>query len=338
MRKRTRATLREVADVAKLHPSTVSRILRGDDSRGSPATRARVFEAVKQLEYRPDFAARSLRTRRSFTLGLVIPDVRDTTHARIYMGAEAAARRRGYHVLISPVGSDRLHRKEDLEYLMERSVDGVLVATARIHDPLLEQFEKEGMSFVLVSRRMEGPAPHAVADNELGMRLATRHLIELGHRRIGFIKGISGVSTTEERLRGYLSALADANLPPDEELIVGGRFDAVAAAAATQELLDGQRLPTAIAVSDDMMAVAACRVLKEAGLKVPNDVSVIGFNDLPIAALVDPPLSTVSIQLERIGELATDMLIDRLDGQEPVGNAILEPELVVRGSTASPSI
>lgn len=330
-------TLRMVADEVGLHPSTVSRILRGEELRGSPQTKERVFRAAESLGYRPNLAARSLRTQRSFALGYVIPDVRDAASASIYMGAEGAARRRGYHVVISPVDADRLHHKEHFDFLKGRGVDGMLIGTSRLRDPLVEQLERAGTQFVLVSRRTaDETAPRVVADNLAGGRLATQHLIELGHRRVALISGTPDASTSEGRMAGYRVALENAGLSLDDLLIGGGRFDVDVAADATRSLLRNREPPTAIVVVDDMMAVAVIRELTAHGLSVPEDVSVTGFNDLPVAALAAPPLTTVRVPLERMGGLATDMLIDRIEGREPTANIVLDPELVVRSSTAPP--
>lgn len=331
-----KVTLRMLADVTGLHPSTVSRVLRGEDGRASAETKDRVFAAAERLGYQPDLGARSLRTRRSLTLGLVIPDIRDAVFASIYIGAERAAREHGYHVLLSSVDAAHGPQREHINVLTERGVDGALIATATIRDPLLVQLEQAGIPFVLVNRRTMNRASYVVGDDETGGRSVTQHLIALGHRRIGFVRGTPGVSTTEGRLSGYRSALAEASIPIDEQLIVGTSFDTAAAAKAVRSLIELSEKPTAIAVADDMMAIAVCRVLADKGLRIPEDMSVTGYNDLPVARLVEPPLTTVHNQLEEMGEQAVKLLVRRLTGLELVENVTLETRLVTRRSSGAP--
>lgn len=336
MKPRKETTLRTVAQATGLHPSTVSRILRGELERSSAATRARVLQAAEQLGYRPDFAARSLRMRQSCALGFLVPDVRNIVFVNIFVGAEAVARQRGYQLILSPVGNDQPPQKEHFDFLIERNVDGMLIATAKLSDPLLEQLENAEIPYVLVNRRTADYVSYVASDDEEGGRLVTRHLIELGHCRIAFVSGTRGVSTTEGRLAGYRAALAEANLPVEEQLIFGGGYTTATGTAATRLLLNRPELPTAIVVSDDMMAMAVCRELTEQGLRVPEDVSVTGYNDLPIAALASPSLTTIDNRLELMGEQAAELLVNRIQGQLPIKSSVISPRLVVRESSASP--
>jgi LacI family transcriptional regulator len=338
MRSRTKITLRTLAEATGLHPSTVSRILRGQHGRSSAATRARVVQAAERLGYQPDFAARSLRTRQSFALGFLVPDVRNIVFVSLFIGAEAAARRHGYQLLLSPVGNDQPPQKEHFDFLIERNVDGMLIATARLDDPLLEQLENAEIPYILVNRRAADNIPYVVCDDEEGGRMVTRHLIGLGHRRIGFVSGTRGVSTTEGRLAGYRAALTDASLPIDEQLIAGDGYTTTTGTAAARSLLNRPELPTAIVVSDDMMAVAVCRELTEQGLRVPEDVSVTGYNDLPIAALMSPSLTTIDNSLELMGEQAAELLVNRIHGQDRKKSLVISPQLVVRKSSVTPPL
>jgi LacI family transcriptional regulator len=329
-----------VADATGLHPSTVSRILTGAGARTSADTRRRVLETAERLGYQPNLAARSLRTRRSLTIGLVIPDLTDPVFAQLHLGAEAAARRSGYHVLLSTVDAAAIPCASDLDYLTARGVDGVLLATAKPEDPLLDRLRALRMPYVLVNRVAGADHPHVANDEELGGRLVTRHLLELGHRRFGFVGGMPGASTADGRLAGFRAALAEAGVDLDERRVVVGAFGPRHAIAATEAILDvgeaGER-PTAIVVVDDLMAIAARRVLADRGLRVPLDVSVTGYNDLPLAALVEPALTTVRTDLDGMGQAAALALL-RVVGGEPVPESVLRaPSLVVRASTAPPA-
>ena len=295
-----------------------------------------MIQTAERLGYQPDFAARSLRTRQSFALGFLVPDVRNIVFVSLFIGAEAAARRHGYQLLLSPVGNDQPPQKEHIDFLVERNVDGMLIATARLDDPLLEQLKNAEIPYILVNRWTDDSMPYVACDDEEGGRLVTRHLIELGHRRIGFVRGTRGVSTTEGRLAGYYAALAEADLPADQQLIVGSGYTTTTGTTAARSILNNPELPTAIVVSDDMVAAAVCRELAEQGLRVPEDVSVTGYNDLPIAALLSPSLTTVDNRLELMGEQAAELLVNRIHGQVPKKSSVITPRLVVRESSAPP--
>ncbi|HEX7299462.1 MAG TPA: LacI family DNA-binding transcriptional regulator [Solirubrobacteraceae bacterium] len=333
---RQAVSLRALADATNLHPSTVSRILRGVDQRSSETTRARVLAAAQELGYRPNLAARSLRTRRSLAIGLVIPDLTDTLFASVHAGVERAARAEGYHSLLATVALDGSPGQDDLDFLIARGVDGILLAAARLHEPVLASLHAEGVPCVLINRRTVDGSPSVAADDEGGARAATEHLQELGHTRIGFIGGKRGVSTAEARLAGYRATMAAAALDVDERLIRGERFGTGPAREAAESLLALNDPPTAIVVVDDMMALAVQRVLRERGLRVPEDVSVTGFNDLPVAALAEPPLTTVATQPDRMGELGASVLLDHLAHGAELRSELIPATLVVRGSTAPP--
>jgi LacI family transcriptional regulator len=333
-----RVSLRALAEATSLHPSTVSRILNGVDVRSSAATRARVVRTAQELGYQPDVAARSLRTGRSFAVGFVIPDLTDTLFARLHQGAERAAHAEGYHTLLCTVELDAGLCERDIAFLTARGVDGILLATARLDEPLLERLREAGTPCLLINRHTLGGEPFVAADDEAGARAATEHLLELGHRRIGFVGGTPGVSTAEGRLAGYRAAIEAAGLGVDEALVRGESFGVAPARAAAEKLLALDEIPTAIVVVDDMMALAVHGVLREHGLRVPEDVSVTGFNDLPIAELVDPPLTTVTTQPELMGELATRILLDHVVRGAELRTELLPSSLIVRGSTAPPPL
>lgn len=335
MKGRKRVTLRTLAVETGLHPSTVSRILRGERDRSSEETRDRVLEVAKRRGYYPDFAARSLRSRKSFAIGFIVPDIRNIVYVNIYTGAAAATRRHDYHMLLSPLTTELPNWKEHFDFLTQRGVDGMLIATARIQDPALDHLE-QAVPYVLVNRRAGGRVPYVVSNDETGGQLVTQHLIELGHHNIAFVRGALGVSTTEGRLAGYRSALENAGIPVNERLIVGDSYDTMRTARTIRLLLNTREPFTAVVVSDDMMATAVCHVLEENGLRVPDDVSVTGYNNLPIASLMSPTLTTVDNDLERMGKRAAELLIRRLSGRGPCKSATLTPKLIVRESSAPP--
>lgn len=294
-----------------------------------------MLEVAKRRGYYPDFAARSLQTRKSFAIGCIVPDVRNIVYVNIYSGAAAEARRHGYHMLLSPLTSELPNWEEHFNFLTQRGVDGVLIATARIQDPALGPLEQM-VPYVLVNRRTAGSEPYVVSSDETGGRLVTQHLIELGHRNIAFVRGDLGVSTTEGRLAGYRSALDSAGIPVNYRLIVGDSYDTVRTAQTIRLLLNTGEPFTAVVVSDDMMAIAVCHALEERGLRVPDDISVTGYNNLPIASLMSPTLTTVDNDLERMGKQAVELLIRRLDERKLCKSTTLVPKLIIRDSSAPP--
>lgn len=329
-----KTTLRMVAAETGLHPSTVSRILNGHIDRTSAATRARVLEAAERLRYQPNFAARTLRTKRSMTIGLVTPDLTDPVFAQIHAAAEATVRGFGYHVLLSTAGTSETRRRSDLDYLTARGIDGLLLASAEWDDPTLARLEELTMPYLLVNRTAPGH-PYVAADDRLGGYLVTRHLLDLGHRDFAFIGGRPRTSTAEGRLAGFRDALAEARIEVQEQRVLVGEFGTRHAIDAAERILALGRAPTAVVVVDDTMALAARRVLVDHGLRVPEDVSITGYNDLPVAALVDPPITTVRNFLDRIGETAAGLLLEAMRTGDPPESVLLPPELVARQSSAT---
>jgi LacI family transcriptional regulator len=331
-------TLRMVAAETGLHPSTVSRILNGHVGRTSAATQARVLEAAQRLAYQPNLAARALRTNRTMTIGLVAPDLTDPVFAQIHAAAEAVARRFGYHVLLATVDSPHAHTHTDLDYLLARGVDGLLLASAEVGDPILSRLPGMRIPYVLVNRTVAGDHPSITADDRLGGYFATKHLLELGHRDVAFVGGTPRTSTAERRLAGFRAALAEAGIAVDERHVLVGDFGTAHAMGAAAQILAFDSLPTGIVVVDDMMALAVRRVLVDGGLRVPEDVSITGYNDLPVAALAEPPLTTIRNFLDRIGEIAATRLIAAMDSGSDPESMVLTPELVVRRSCAPPPL
>ena len=338
-------TLRDVARRSGVHPATASRAL-------NPATRmlvseetaGRVLSAAAALGYRPNTVARSLRTRRSHTIGVLIPDLTNPLFPPIVRGLEDRLAADGYVALIGNTDADDERELMVFELMRARHVDGFVLATATTHNRVLEEAAQAGLLVVLVNRLSEEFSfPSVSVDNERGIRLAVGHLAGLGHRRIAHVAGPQDTSTGRERLRGFERALADAGLTAGPSLITHAAAFAIEEGyRCTRELLsagDGGGGPvcTAIAAGNDMLAIGCYKALEEAGLRCPEDVSVIGFNDMPFIDRLRPPLSTIAFPHYQVGTEAAQLLLERLAGDErPVRSLHLAPELVVRGSTAPP--
>ena len=330
-------TLRDVARVAGVHPATVSRALN-EETRAlvNAETAQRVLKAAEKLGYRPNPIARGLKTNRSYTIGVLIPDLTNPLFPPILRGIEDRLETAGYTPLVANTDNDPERELLDSQTMRARQVDGIIAATARrdhrLHDALLEA----GIELVLVNRRQaELPVSSATADDRMGMRLAVEHLLSLGHTRIAHLAGPLDYSTGLDRHDSFLETMRAAGLEPDPELIlVAEAFtEAEGARLCGQLLADGHEL-TAVAAANDLLALGCYDVLAERGLRCPDDISVMGFNDMPFADRFNPPLSTIHIPHYEIGKAAGELMLDRLqDGESPPREIRLEPHLVVRDST-----
>lgn len=329
---RPKPTLKSIAAAAGVHPSTASRALsQQPGSRIPPATIERVRRAAEELGYQVDPWARSLRTGRSMLLGLGIPRITDVVLAQMFEAAQERARQHGYET-ITVTSFDRPDEEaSSARSLLERRVDGVVLATARLNDESLDMFKAQGCPIVLLNRS-SGDHPVVRGDDELGGYLATDHLLGLGHRRIGHVAGPSNVSTGVGRLAGYKRALAEHGVPFEPALVRPGQFDATSAMRATEELLALPERPTAIFAINDMSALGAMAVAQRHGLRVPDDIAIVGYNDSEVSRLLPIPMTTVRYPLAEMGERAVDLLVALLAGED-VQSVVMTPELVVRAST-----
>jgi LacI family transcriptional regulator, galactose operon repressor len=333
-------TLRDVAAMAGVHPATASRALNpGTRSLISPRTADRVLRAAEQLGYQPNAVARSLRTSRSSSIGVVVPDLTNPLFPPIVRGIEDALAPHGYVLLIVNTDNDPELEDRLIASLRSRSVDGLILATARLGHPLLRVPAEIGFPVVLANRRTEGlPFPSVTADDASGIHAAVAHLAGLGHRRIAHIAGPQDTSTGMGRLRAFRSAMQEHGLPVDAALI--RRTSAWLedeGARALSDLLDANRPFSAIFAGNDMLALGCYDVLAERGLRCPEDLSVVGFNDMPLVDKLRPGLTTVHIPHYDIGWEAGRMMLDELTRGEQQAKAVLMPvSLSIRESTGPP--
>jgi LacI family transcriptional regulator len=333
-----RATLRDVARVAGVHPGTVSRAL-------NPATEAlvrnetvqRVRQVAEELGYRPNPLARGLKTNRSFTIGVLVPDIQNPLFPPIIRGIDDRLGEAGYTPLIANTDNDPVRERVDLEAMRARQVDGFVAATARTDHSLLDEIAAAGTPLVLVNRRVEdGSLPSATADDRGGVRLAVEHLVSRGHKQIAHLAGPRDVSTGHARHEGFLAAMQDAGLEPSL-IKVGRAFTEPEGARLCEELLDADAPFTAIVAGNDLMALGCYDVFAVRGIDCPGEVSVVGFNDMPFADRFSPPLTTIGIPQYEIGVAAAELLLERLQGRADGPREIVLPaHLIVRGSTRRP--
>ncbi len=328
------ATLRDVATAAGVHPATASRALNpGTRLLVSEETARRVSEAADRLGYRPNPVARSLRTRRSHTIGVLIPDLNNPLFPPIVRGIEDRLAEHGYVALIGNTDADLAKERLVFDQMRARHVDGFVLATAITGSPILAEAAAGDVPVVLVNRTSQDyPFSSVSVDNEQGVRAAVAHLASLGHTRIGHIAGPQNVSTGAARLRGFQAGMAAHKLRvTDEQVIYATAYSLEEGMRCGQELLG--RL-TAVVAGNDMLAVGCYGAFDELGLRCPEDISVIGFNDMPFVDRLRPPLSSVRFPHYQLGTEAAALLLERISVQDsPVKILFLAPELVARGST-----
>lgn len=334
----SRPTIQDVARRAGVSRQTVSRVLN-NKGEVRPETRERVLAAIEELNYRPNAVARSMVRGHTCTLGCIAPSLTDFTFASIIEGAQAEARRQGYFILTGSAPTEG-EVESLLEEFLHRQVDGLMVFNPYADDrfryllPLIQN----GIPVVYLGNtpRTEPISSVRCDDRDGGLR-ATRYLLELGHRVIATITGPLNEECAEDRLRGYRQALAEQGLPLDDRLIAHGDWSAISGYRATRALL-GAGIPfTAIFAQNDQMAIGAIRALREAGLQVPRDVSVIGFDDIPLASYFDPPLTTLRQPMTELGERAARLLIAAIRQPNPIPERLLLPARIVeRASCAAP--
>ncbi len=333
-------TLRDVARVAGVHAATASRALNPETRRlVNSETAQRVLRAAESLGYQPNPIARTLKTAKSRTIGLVIPDLTNPLFPPIVRGIEEVLGPAGYSAWIVNTDNDSDREKAQVESLRSRQVDGLIVATARLHHPLLETLHQQGVKMVLVNRRIEGlDIPSITPDDETGVTLAVRHLVELGHTRIAHLAGPQSTSTGVVRARAFQRALQESGLTPDPALVLECSYwSEDCGARGLRELMDRGTPFTAVVAGNDLIALGCYDLLIDRGLSCPEHLSVVGFNDMPFVDKLRPPLTTVAVPHHQVGAEAARMLLEALHQPQRLSRSVLLPlTLSVRGSTAPP--
>ncbi len=332
-----RATLREVAEKAGVHPATASRALNAaTESMVNAGTAARIQKVAKELGYTPNPIARSLKTSRSMSIGLVIPDLTNPLFPPIVRGVEDVLRPAGYNAWIVNTDSQTDVEAAAVDSLRQRNVEGFVFATALLEQPLLEELAASSVPMVLVNRSTAiADIPSVTPDDAAGVVLAVQHLIDLGHRHIVHLAGPQDTSTGATRRKAFRQALEDQNLPHDSSGIhYCETWSEEAGARGMGTLLDSGPPFTAVLAGNDQLALGAYDALAERGLRCPDDVSVVGFNDIPFIDKVSPPLTTIHIPHVEIGAEAGRLLLELLDDPTRHPRSLLLPvTLIVRGST-----
>lgn len=329
------ATIYDVARHAGVSIATVSRVLN-DSARVSKDTRARVLEAVETLGYQPKAAARGLALNRTEIIGLVFPDIAGPFFSEMVRGVQSEARKHHYHLLIYSV--DRRERSDRLLRVLSNRVDGLIVTSLSIEPRHLADLLERDIPFVLTGRQPDASRINAVLpDNRLGTHLAIEHLVAHGHQRIALIAGPRSMRHGRERYAAYRQALCQHGLQWDPRYVVRGTFEEESGRQAMQELLNLPRLPEAVFACSDLMAIGAMQVIRNHGLRVPEDIAVVGFDDIALAARANPPLTTVRQSVQDMGTESVRLLMQRINRpQQPAETVMLPTHLVIRRSCGCP--
>lgn len=328
-------TLKHIAELAGVHPSTVSRVVNGGYSRVGEETRKRILELARVYNYKPNAVARSLKLRKTQVLGMLIPDITNPFFSTVFLGALDRARQDEFSVILGNTSDEPEKQDAYTSTMRELQVDGLIIATARRYDERLVQLQQQGVPFVLVNRHTEVVSGRSVIpDNISGIEYVVEHLVGLGHKRVAQIVGHDSILTSVERARSFRQAVHRRKLDADPALMVESPLSENGGYEAAMRLLSLDRPPTAICAMTDLQAVGVLQAIRQKGLRVPQDLSVVGFNDIRFAHATCPPLTTVRLPAYRMGLTATGMLLSQIRGEaESEPQVVLPVELIVREST-----
>jgi len=333
------ATLKDVAAKAGVSIATVSRVFNSPD-KVKPDTKSRVQQAVKELDYKISRVAKRLRSTngRAHMLGLIIPDIQNPFFADIARGVEDVAYKNNYGLLFGLSNENRKRQKMALETLISESVDGVIVPPVKGSNPDIQELLNLKIPVVVVDRRLDDAVVDTITcDNVHGAYLATKHLLELGHTRIGFIGGIPELATSKERLNGYKKAHNEYGVRVETNLILEGDSTQKSGTDLTERLLSMQSPPTAIFAANNLMTLGVLIAIHQTKKSIPDEISLIGYDDVPWAQAMHPKLTVVRQPSYQQGVNAAEMILQRIKNPERAESlTLLNPKLIVRESTQKP--
>jgi DNA-binding LacI/PurR family transcriptional regulator len=334
-----RVSIKDIAKAAGVSHSTVSRAL-SDSPLVSDETKARIQRLAKEMGYSPDSLARSLVTRQTHTVGVVVTTIVDPFIAQVVQGIEATAQDHGYTVILCSSGAVPEREISAVEMLRSKRVDGVIVTSSRIGALYLDHLERIGVPIVLINNHNEDSGRYTftvTVDNRHGGHLATKHLVNLGHRRIAYVTAPADHSSDLDRRAGYQQALNEAGLEPDPALIIPGNGRADGGERALESLRALDALPDAVFCYNDMTAIGLMTAAYRVGLSVPRDLAVVGFDDIPFATHCHPPLTTIAQPKIEMGQLAMKMALSLMaigeEDEEELSNIVVQGKLIMRAST-----
>jgi len=330
-------TIKGIAVKLGLSPSTVSRVLCGKAAkyRISDATAELIKKTAKELNYSPNLLARGLKLHKTYTIGIVIPDIANPFFSRIADNVEKYARKKKYSVVICNSEEESDVEKQSLQMLIERQIDGLIIVPVSGENTHILEIKQRNIPIILVDRYFENAGiPYVTSENYNGAYEAVSYLIRNGHRRIACIKGISNTLPIKERIKGYHDAFKDSKLKVDESLIVGEDFSEQNGYIETKLLLNHQQKPTAILGLSNLISFGAMRALVEEGYSIPEDMSIITFDDLPYLKYLKTPMTAIEQDGGELGDVATKMLLDYIETKKDIGSngVFLPTRLIIRNS------
>lgn len=330
-------TIKDVAQVAGVSPSTVSRALN-DSPLVREETKARIRQIAAALGYERNELARGLVKGSSGVLGLLVPDITNPFFAEITKGVEEVAHQRGFGVVLCTTEGEPAREEAYLRVLRRKRVDGLIIASVTLDDPYLQELQRFQIPFVLVSRLAEkAEAPYVVVDDRKGGRLAVEHLVDLGHKNVGFIGGPANVHSSRDRMEAYRAVLEERDLPFRRKWAVFASFTQQAGFTVGKRILSQKDRPTAIFAANDLIALGVMQAVEALGLQIPEDLSLVGYNNIAYAALPRIQLTTVAQPMKRMGKIAAKFVLDVLEGKRETPLSLrLAPTLVIRRTTAPP--
>jgi len=326
----------DVAKLAGVSRATVSYVVNNGPRPVSPETKKRVLDAIQQLGYQPNAVARNLRLQRTSTLGLIVPDTHNPYFSEVERGVERVAFENGYTVFLCHSGYNLDHELQYVNLLHSQRVAGVIWIPGTADSTPYHKLKEYGIRTIVIDRLVpDENVPVLMGDNFHGGFVATKHLIDLGHRRIGYIRRPVDLSHSRGRFEGYQAALSEHGIPLANELVAKGGFVLEDGYRAIRELLALPEPPTAVFAYNDMMAIGALRALHEAGLRVPEDFSLVGFDDIAQASFTCPSLTTVDLPKYEMGQRGADLLITLIEKRKTTSKPLkpLEVKLIIREST-----
>jgi len=335
---KSRITLKTIAEQLGLTPTTVSRVLsgKGDQYRISQKTQRRVRELATKLNFSPNQVARGLRLSKTSTIGLIVPDISNPYFATIARHATAEARQRGYSILLCDSQEDTRYEIEAIQLIRSRNVDGLVLCPVGVSDEHLTELVESDQPLVLVDRYYPDLAiPSVSSDNVRGAREATEYLIRHGHKRIACLQGLRDSAPNRGRVLGYREALAKHDIPIDEELIVGDSFAQRSGYVATKLLLHAKAAFTAIFAMSNQIALGSLQAISEEGLDIPDDVSIIAFDDSPYAPFLATPMTCVEQRNAEMGQIAAQLLFASFESRKSSQGLLLPTRLIERESVAN---
>ena len=325
-------TIHDVAALADVSPTTISRYLNNRIDLPKETTR-RIDQAILALDYRPNLIAKRLSLGRTETIGLVTPEFGNPFFAGLAAAVEDEAEKHGYSVLMSSTQGLRGRELKALQRLKDRHVDGLIMMTSQPDDGSLKDMVNRHSNVVIIDEDIPGiHAPRLFVENEVGARLATEHLIKMGHRQIAHIGGPVGLLSGQERAQGFKNAMKQAGLDPDPRLIISGDYTPEFGAQAMEQILAGPIRPTAIFAGSDALILGIVRVLRSHSLSVPGDISLVGFDDSPFSEFMAPPLTTIRQPIDAMGRVGFQTLFGLLNAQQNESSSRFPVTLIERQS------